>query len=234
MLEIRRSAERGRGQLDWLDSRYSFSFADYLDPQHMGFGALRVINEDWIAPHSGFGTHGHRDMEILSWLLEGELTHRDSQGHELRLEPGHVQLMHAGRGIVHSELNAHASKPLHMLQIWIEPAQAGGEPGYEDALVGPWDSGLTPLATRGGAEGGLALRQDASVHRLNLEAGAEFELAASPERQRWVQIARGSGQLDGQSFEQGDGFGSPAARVPQRLRAISPVEALVFDLARNH
>jgi redox-sensitive bicupin YhaK (pirin superfamily) len=216
--------------MDWLDTRFSFSFADYHDPAHMGFGALRVLNEDWIAPGAGFGMHPHRDMEILTWVLEGELEHRDSEGNRSVLRPGRVQRMRAGRGIWHSEINPSPERPVHLLQIWIHPDRRGLEPGHAELDVALADGEWTPLATASGRLGGLDLHQDASVYALRLGAGQQAEHTLAPGRRAWVQLVRGRGDVGEVPLEAGDGLGLTDVSL-LKLKTDSELEALVFDLA---
>src|SRR5215471_17044859 len=173
MRTLRRSTERGHAQHGWLDSWHTFSFADYYDPKHMGFRALRVINEDRVAPGTGFGTHGHRDMEILTYVLEGALAHRDSMGNGSTIRPGDVQRMSAGTGVRHSEMNPSQVDPVHLLQIWIEPERTGIAPGYEEKNFPEAErrGRLRLIASRDGREGSVSLHQDASVYAGLLEAG---------------------------------------------------------------
>jgi redox-sensitive bicupin YhaK (pirin superfamily) len=230
MLEIRKSSERGRSRYDWLDSRHSFSFGSYYDASNLGFRALRVINEDWIAPGAGFGPHPHRDMEILTYVIDGELSHRDGEGNASTLTHGRVQLMSAGRGIVHSEVNPSSDHPLHLLQIWIEPDERGLAPSYQEASIDLAPAELRPIATPRGEKGGLAIHQSASVYALALEPGQSFEYTLNDGRYAWVQAASGSGSLEEMALETGDvavlrdegGFS---------LSTNAGVEVLVFDLS---
>jgi redox-sensitive bicupin YhaK (pirin superfamily) len=231
MIEIRRSGDRGRSRAHWLDSRHSFSFADYYDPAWMEFGALRVLNEDWIRPGMGFGPHPHRDMEILTWVLDGVLEHRDSQGHVSRIHPGRVQRMRAGKGIVHSETNPSTDETLHLLQIWLRPERPGLEPDYEERELELSDGGLTAIATHGGQGGGVALDQDASVLAARLSGGDEVCQALGPDRLAWVQITRGAGTVGDEPVEAGDAA-ALTHESELRLRGDGELEALVFDLAR--
>lgn len=230
MRTLRRSEERGHAKLDWLDSRHTFSFGDYYDPAHMGFRTLRVINEDHIAPASGFGPHPHRDMEILTYPIEGALEHRDSEGHRSVLRPGRVQLMRAGRGIVHSEMNPLPDRTTHLLQIWIESERRGLAPDYQEIDLDLGEGDHVVLASRGGREGGLDIRQDASVCAVRLGAGGEHVRPLAPGRHAWVQIVSGDGRVA--DLEVGAGDGVAVSALPElRLSAHSGLEALVFDLA---
>ena len=231
MITLRKSQERGYADHGWLKSFHSFSFADYHDPAHMGFGPLRVINEDRVAPGSGFGTHGHRDMEIISYVLEGELAHRDSMGNGSVIRPGEVQKMSAGTGVVHSETNPSTTEPLHLLQIWILPQSRGIAPGYAQQPVPAADpaTGLALVAAPAGRGGAVPLHQDASLYVARLAAGGRAQLALAAGRRAWVQVARGSVQVNGQALAAGDGAGlTSESRV--ELHAPEGTETLVFDL----
>jgi hypothetical protein len=230
MITLRRSADRGGGQHGWLDTRHSFSFADYQDPRHMGFGKLRVINEDRIAPGAGFPTHPHRDMEILTWVLDGAVAHRDSEGNQAVLRPGELQRMSAGTGIRHSEFNASPTEPLHLLQIWILPEARGLPPGYEQAVFSDLDGRLRLIAARDGRDGAVTIHQDAEVWAGRLDAGQQAVFTPKPARIEWLQVARGAVDLNGQRLTAGDGAaisGEPALT----LRAEQPAELLLFDMA---
>ena len=232
MIIKRPSSERGQGRASWLESRHSFSFADYYDPKHMGFGALRVINEDHIAPGGGFPTHGHRDMEILTYVLRGALAHKDSLGNGSTIKPGDVQLMHAGTGIQHSEFNASDSEPVHSLQIWLLPDRSGHEPGYQQKGFPPadGDGNLRLIASRAGKDGSLVIHQDAAIYAGKLRKGERAELVLEPGRRAWVQVARGTVAANGTPLDAGDG----AAVTDEReisLIADADAEFLLFDLA---
>ncbi len=232
MITIRRWADRGHFDHGWLDTRHTFSFADYHDPAHMGFGVLRVVNEDRVLPGQGFGRHGHRDMEIVSWVLDGELAHRDSTGGEGVLRPGEVQRMSAGTGVQHSEFNGSSTRPLHFLQIWIVPDARGHPPSYEQKVVPEAErrGRLALLASPDGAGGSTTIHQDARVYVTNLGAGEQASLAIGQGRRAWVQVARGRLSVNGQALDAGDG----AALVDEervRLEGLEgTAEALVFDL----
>lgn len=233
MITLRRSDDRGFFDHGWLQTRHSFSFADYYDEAHMGFGALRVINEDRVQPGQGFGRHGHRDMEILSWVLDGALVHRDSTGGATLLRPGEVQRMSAGTGVWHSEANGSAEAPVHFLQIWILPDRAGHEPSYEQRSI-PEASRrgrLALLASPDGAQGSTIIHQDARVFVGELALGQRAEVPLAPGRRAWVQLARGALSVNGMSLRPGDGAAlTGEARVA--LAGESPLaEVLVFDLA---
>jgi redox-sensitive bicupin YhaK (pirin superfamily) len=233
MLTLRQADARGRFDFGWLDTRHTFSFGDYMDPAHMGFRTLRVINEDRVQPGQGFGTHGHRDMEILSYVLEGELHHKDSQGNLGILKPGWVQRMSAGTGIMHSEFNGSKKDPVHFMQIWILPAKRGIAPRYEDREFSASELGnrLCLIASPDGEAGSLTIAQDVRVYATKLEAGKETLLDLAPGRAAWVQVAKGTLALAGGT---GLGTGDGAALEGESrlaLRAETAAEALVFDLA---
>lgn len=230
MITIRKSEARGQTRIDWLDSKHSFSFGEYYDPAQMHWGPLRVINEDIVAPGAGFPTHPHRDMEILTWVLDGELAHKDSTGGAETIKPGELQRMSAGTGIRHSEYNASAQNPVHLLQIWLVPATAGLQPGYEQKRFEGLDGRLRLVASPDAAEGSLTIHQDARLYVGRLAAGQEATLAAQPGRVQWVQVARGGATLNGHALQQGDGA---AVRGEDALRiaANDQAEVLVFDMA---
>jgi quercetin 2,3-dioxygenase len=233
MITLRKSQDRGYADHGWLKSFHSFSFADYHDPDHMGFGNLRVINEDRIAPGTGFGTHSHRDMEIVSYVLDGALGHKDSIGNGASIVPGEVQRMTAGRGIAHSEYNHAADQTTHFLQIWILPEHTGLQPGYEQKVFSPEDKRgrLRLVAAPDGREGSVKLNADASI-RAGLFDGAErAELALDAKRLAYVHVARGSVSVNGQALAAGD-----AAKLVGESRLVidrgDDAEVLVFDLSR--
>ncbi|HEX6833608.1 MAG TPA: pirin family protein, partial [Rudaea sp.] len=202
---IRRSEERGFADFGWLKSRHTFSFGSYLDPKHMGFGPLRVINEDRVAPGAGFGKHPHRDMEILSWVLDGTLEHKDSLGTGAQIKPGELQRMSAGTGVTHSEFNASQNDPVHFLQIWILPERQNLEPGYEQrsyeakALENRWQL----IASGSPRDGAVKVHQDVDLYATRLDAGATLDHAAAG-RKLWLQVARGSVHVDGDTLKAGD------------------------------
>jgi hypothetical protein len=231
MITIRRANERGHTRIDWLDSWHTFSFGDYFDPQYVDFRALRVINEDYIAPGKGFGTHPHRDMEIVTYVLDGALEHRDSLGNGSVIRPGEIQRMSAGTGIRHSEFNASSTDPVHLLQIWLVPERVGLPPGYEQRpLPGGGRGGLQVIASRDGRDGSVTIHQDASIHAARLAAGAHVEHRLAGGRHAWVQVARGALTVNGPALRAGDGAGISDERAVQ-LRADSDAEVLLFDLA---
>ena len=238
MITLRRSAERGLADLGWLSSRHSFSFADYHDPAHMGFGNLRVINEDRIAPGTGFGTHGHRDMEIVSYVLEGALAHRDSLGHGTTIVPGEVQRMTAGTGVRHSEVNPSKAQAAHFLQIWLLPVAGGLAPGYEQQAFGEAQrrGRLCLVAAPGGeqAEQGaspaLTLHADARLYAGLFDGDEAARLELAPGRLGYVFVARGGLRVNGQTLAAGDGAALSAEPCVELSQAQS-AEVLVFDLA---
>jgi redox-sensitive bicupin YhaK (pirin superfamily) len=230
MIVKRPGEERGRTRISWLDSRHSFSFGEYYDPRHMGFGALRVINEDWVAPAAGFPTHGHRDMEIVTYVIEGALEHKDSLGTGSIIRPGEVQRMSAGTGILHSEFNPSRTEPVHLLQIWIMPVKAGVEPSYEQKTIPP-DARNARFAAIAGPNGDAAVRihQDARILAAEIPAGVAVAQELGEGRRAWLQVARGSVELAGDTYEAGDGAAiSGEKRVELLGRA--PAEVLLFDL----
>ena len=239
MITVRRSEERGLAEHGWLRSRHTFSFADFHDPRHMGFRALRVINEDQVEPGRGFGRHGHRDMEIISYVLDGALGHEDSLGTGSVIRPGDVQRMSAGTGVLHSEMNASTSEPVHFLQIWILPATQGIAPGYEQRAfsVEERSGALRLVAAPNGeaqAQGAITIHQDARIYAALLGKGQAVSLDLAPRRHAWVQVARGRVTLSGSgepvALSAGDGA---AISDEQRLtlRGEEDAEVLVFDLA---
>ena len=232
MLTIRRAHERGHANHGWLDSHHSFSFADYHDPRHMGFRALRVINEDRVAPGQGFGAHGHRDMEIVSYVLEGALAHSDSMGTGSVLHPGDVQRMSAGTGVRHSEMNGSREEPVHFLQIWLVPDAAGVAPGYEEKRFEAADKRgrLRLVASPSGEDGSVSMHADARIYATMLEAGETATHAVAPGRHAWVQVARGEVKLNGERLAAGDGASTSDAG-PLTLEGVAGAEVLVFDLA---
>jgi quercetin 2,3-dioxygenase len=234
MIELRKAGDRGHGQHGWLDSWHSFSFADYNDPAHMGFGPLRVINEDRVQPGMGFGTHGHRDMEIISYVLEGELAHSDSMGNGSTIVPGDVQRMSAGRGVRHSEFNPSKSAPVHFLQIWIEPARYGIDPGYEQTHFAKSTKRgtLRLIASSDGRDGSVTIHQDATIHAALIDGAesASYRLAAG--RRAYVHVARGGVYVNGTGLGPGDAakvVGETAVTLDRGANA----EVLLFDLPRR-
>jgi len=231
MQQIRRSAERGQADHGWLRSQHSFSFADYYDPAHVSFGALRVINEDRVQPGKGFGTHGHRDMEIISYVLEGALAHKDSLGTGSIIRPGDVQRMSAGRGVMHSEFNASTTDPVHFLQIWIVPDRLGIAPGYEQRTFADADKRgrLRLIAAPDGAQDSVRIQQDARLYAGLFDGAQTLDLAWEPRRRLYVHVARGSITVNGQALAAGDALMDSAAER-LRLQDGRDAEVLVFDL----
>jgi quercetin 2,3-dioxygenase len=231
MLTLRRSDERAHFEHGWLDTRHTFSFGSYHDPAHMGFRALRVINEDVVAPGQGFGTHPHKDMEIITWVLEGALEHRDSMGNGEVLRPGEAQVMSAGTGISHSEFNASKNEPVHLLQIWILPSEKGLRPGYQQKIFADSPgSPLALLASPDAEQGSLKIHQHARLYRLLLGAGKDAFMPLGARRAAWVQVTRGDLGVNGTQMHAGDGA---AIEGGNRLTFASKqgAEALLFDLA---
>ena len=232
MMTLRRSQERGYADHGWLKSFHSFSFAGYHDPAHMGFGNLRVINEDRIAPGTGFGTHGHKDMEIISYVLSGELAHKDNMGNVKAIPPGDVQRMSAGSGVQHSEFNHAPGQATHFLQIWIEPNVTGVAPGYEQKTFGAQEKRgiLRLVASNDGTQGSVTIHADARLYAGLLDGDETATLALNPARKTYVHLVRGELEVNGQLLIQGD-----AAMIETQnnlqLRAGRDAEVLVFDLA---
>jgi len=231
MANLRAASERGRSNHGWLDSAHTFSFSSYYDPRHMGFGPLRVINDDRVVPGAGFGTHGHRDMEILSYVLEGALAHQDSLGNGSVIRPGDVQRMSAGTGIQHSEFNHSSAEPVHFLQIWIVPDQVGYAPGYEQKYFSAEEKRgrLCLVASRAGRVGSVSLHQDADVYAALLDGNDAVEFALNSGRLAWIQVARGELRVDGQPLREGDGL---ALDEPGRVRldGARAAEVLLFEM----
>jgi quercetin 2,3-dioxygenase len=234
MLTIRRSRDRGHADHGWLDSHHTFSFADYNDAEHMGFRGLRVINEDRVQAGQGFGTHGHRDMEIISYVLDGALSHKDSLGTGSTIVPGDVQRMSAGTGVRHSEFNASKTDPVHFLQIWLLPDRPGHAPGYEqkrfdtDAKRGT----LRLIASADGAAGSVSLHADARLYATVLEAGTAVTHTVKPGRHAWIHVAKGRVTASATTLEAGDGAStSDAGDIVIEGSGADPAEVLVFDLA---
>jgi quercetin 2,3-dioxygenase len=231
MLEIRKAAERGHANHGWLDSWHSFSFADYYDPRHVGFGPLRVINEDRVQPGMGFGTHGHRDMEIISYVLEGALAHKDSMGNGSTIEPGDVQRMSAGRGVMHSEFNHAAADETHFLQIWIEPSVRGIDPGYEQKRFedGEKRGRLRLVASPDGREGSVKIHQDAFVYAALLDGTERAVHVPASGRRTYLHVARGQLRANGEALSAGDAL--KATDVSEIvLDKGTQAEVLLFDL----
>lgn len=234
MIRLRPGSERGRSKLGWLDSCHTFSFDRYYDPEHMSFRHLRVLNEDWIEGGKGFPMHPHRDMEIITYILEGALEHRDSLGTGSVIRSGEMQRMSAGRGITHSEFNASPTERVHLLQIWIMPARVGLDPGYEQKAIPIHEAngGLRLIAAPDGRDGAVTIHQDAEVFAARLPGGAVATHALQPGRHLWVQLARGGAALNGVTMKAGDGA-AVSQEEEVRLQADSGegAELLVFDLS---
>lgn len=233
-IALRKSDLRGKADFGWLDSKHSFSFGHYHDPAHMGFGPLRVINEDRVAPGGGFPTHPHADMEILSYVLSGALEHRDSIGTGSVIKPGDVQRMSAGSGVRHSEFNASKTEPVHFLQIWILPERRGIEPSYEQKTFSAEEKlgRLRLIGSRDGRQGSVRIHRDVDLHAALLSKGQRAEHQMDASRLAWVQVVRGSVEVDGEVLEAGDGAAiSDMARIS--LGGIKDAEVLLFDMAQG-
>jgi len=234
MITVRPSAERGHANLGWLDTQYTFSFANYYDPKQMGFRDLRVINEDRVSAGRGFGKHPHRDMEILTYIIDGELSHRDSMGRGATIRRNDVQRMSAGTGVMHSEVNQ-SEKPVHLLQIWLLPEAEGLKPSYEDRTFAPEEkqNRLRLIASHDGREGSTTINQDASVYASVLESGKSVELELGKGRHAWVQLISGELDVNGTKLAKGDGAaisGESSLRIAS-TSGNGAAEFLVFDLA---
>jgi len=234
MIQVRRSEERGHANHGWLNTYHTFSFADYYDPKFVGFRSLRVINEDRVTPGQGFGTHGHRDMEILTYVVKGQIAHRDSMGHEEVLGPNEVQRMSAGTGIRHSEYNPSGTEPLHFFQIWIEPAARGTQPGYQQLRFDPEEkkNRLKRLASPTGGDGEARINQDAQMFVAELAKGTEIPYSLGPNRGAWVHVVRGEVAVNGTTLQSGD---AAAVTGEENLSltglGAEPGEILLFDIA---
>jgi len=233
MLTLRKSEDRGRANFGWLDSRHSFSFGHYHDPAHMGFGPLRVINDDRVAGGGGFPTHPHRDMEIISYVLEGGLAHRDSIGNGSVIRPGDVQRMSAGTGIRHSEFNESKSDKAHFLQIWILPEREGLAPSYEQKAFGPEEKRgrLRLVGSRDGRDGSVTIHQDVDLYATLLGTGDAVRHGLKAGRIAWVQVARGTATLNGEQLRPGDGVAIEAAGPIELIGTSDDAELLLFDMA---
>ncbi len=231
-IRVRRAGERGHAQYDWLDTWHTFSFDTYYDPAHMGFSALRVINEDRVQPGQGFGMHGHRDMEIITYVLEGALEHRDSLGTGSVLRPGEFQRMSAGTGIRHSEFNPSPTEPVHLYQIWLLPSEKGLWPSYEQKAFPEEErrGRLRLVASPDAQDGSLLIHQDARVYLSTLDAHQEVEHELQPGRHAWLQVLRGSVDLDGYTLGTSDGA-AVSDETALLIRGNEPAEVMLFDLA---
>jgi redox-sensitive bicupin YhaK (pirin superfamily) len=231
MLMVRKAEERGHANHGWLDTYHTFSFADYQDPREMGFGPLRVINDDKVQPGQGFGTHGHRDMEIITYVLEGALEHKDSMGNGSIIRPGNVQRMSAGTGVRHSEFNPSRDKGVHLLQIWIEPNVTGVKPGYEEKQFGTAEKKgqLRLIASPDGREGSVTIHQDAYVYASMLDGKDAVKHRLAPRRRAYVHVARGSVKVNGAPLKGGDGVKIENESAIE-LKNAREAEVLLFDL----
>ena len=229
MITIRPANERGGGNHGWLDTRHTFSFSDYYDPRHMGFRTLRVINEDRVAPGQGFGTHPHRDMEIVTYILSGALQHKDSMGTGSVIRPGEIQRMSAGTGVTHSEFNASKTEPVHLLQIWLLPNKKGIEPSYEQKAI-PTNGALTVIASPDGGENAVRIQQDARILAARLKKGTSTTHRLRSLRKAWVQVARGTVMVNGRTLHAGDGASLAEEEMVSLVAPDEAAEALVFDL----
>ena len=231
MITIRKSEERGHVKMDWLDSRHTFSFGDYYDPDHMAFHALRVINEDHVAPGSGFGAHPHRDMEIVTYVLDGVLEHKDNMGNGSLIHPGEIQRMSAGTGIVHSEFNHSKTSPVHLLQIWLTPERKGIAPGYEQKTFSleQKHNQFCVMASPTSRDGSVKIHQDAELSVAVLDENKNLLHPLRPGRSAWLQVARGSIKLNEQTLNAGDGAAVEGEET-LRIQGETKSELLLFDL----
>ncbi|NES80269.1 MAG: pirin family protein [Moorea sp. SIO2B7] len=233
MITVRPAQARGNANFGWLDSKHTFSFGSYYDPNHTGFGNLRVINEDKVQPGKGFGTHSHRDMEIISYVLGGELEHKDSIGNGSVIRPGDVQRMSAGTGIAHSEFNASTTEPVHFLQIWIVPEKTGIEPSYEQKhfSLNEKQGRLRLVASPDGRDNSVTIHQDANLYVAALNNGDRVNHSTDNNRSLWLQIARGSADINGQTLQAGDGAAITQETEMVIAATTDDTEILLFDLA---
>lgn len=230
MITIRESNSRGKASFGWLDSRHTFSFGQYYDPNHMGVSALRVINDDKVAPSAGFSTHGHSNMEIISLVTQGEMIHKDSEGNVQKLPAGEFQLMSAGSGIMHSEYNASDTDPLHFLQIWIQPNEQSGNPGYQQKQFTN-DSALTLVISPDGRDGTLKIKQDAYVSEVNLKIGEELSVDTETDRKYYLHIINGAVEANGKALQGGDGATFEAlSLITFKQLGEQNLKAILFDL----
>jgi redox-sensitive bicupin YhaK (pirin superfamily) len=231
MIDLRKGTDRGHANHGWLDTWHTFSFADYHDPAQMGWSALRVINEDVVAPGMGFGMHGHRDMEIVTWILDGALEHKDSMGNGAVIRPGEAQRMSAGKGVLHSEFNPSPDQATHLLQIWIEPNVRGVKPSYEQTFFPPEErrGRLRLIASSDGREGSVTIHQDAALYTALLAPGESVRHTLAPGRRAYLHVARGAVQCNSQSLRDGDGA-KIAEESDLEIAASQDAEILLFDL----
>ncbi len=232
MITVRKANDRGHAQHGWLDSWHTFSFGDYYDPKQMGFRSLRVINEDRVAPGKGFPTHSHRDMEIVTYVLDGALEHRDSMGNGSVMKPGDVQRMTAGQGVGHSEFNASQSEPVHFLQIWVLPERRNLEPSYEQKHFAPTDlqGKLRVVASRDGADGAVLVHQDVKLLAGRFTDGERTTYSLAPGRQAWLHVARGAVRVNGQELRAGDAL-QASEEAALDISGVDGGEVLLFDLS---
>jgi quercetin 2,3-dioxygenase len=232
MITVRKSSERGHADHGWLDTRFTFSFADYHDPKHVQFRTLRVMNDDRVAGGGGFPMHPHRDMEIITYVLEGALEHRDSMGNGSVIRPGDVQYMSAGTGVTHSEFNASRTEPVHLYQIWMFPDKTGHKPAYDQKNFGVEEKQgkLRVLASPDGREGSVTIRQNNELYATLLGAAQSVQYELKPERHAYVQVARGSVKLNGQQLNEGDGAAVSDEKLIE-MTGVKDAEVLLFDLA---
>jgi hypothetical protein len=230
MMKIRKAEERGQADYGWLNTHYTFSFANYYDPEHMGFRSLRVINDDIVGPGGGFDTHGHQDMEIITYVLSGALEHKDSMNNGRTIRPGEFQYMSAGTGVLHSEFNPSASEPVHLLQIWIVPDRKGLKPQYAERTGAQLPGGRFNLvASKDGRDGSITINQDAELYLAKLDAGQEVTHNLRPKRHAWLQVAEGSVLVNGQKLDAGDAA-SVSDEEQFKLAASASSQVLLFDL----
>jgi len=231
MIQVRKAGERGRAVYDWLDTRFTFSFDQYYDPRYMGFRTLRVINDDRVAAAAGFPMHGHRDMEIVTYMLDGSLAHEDSMGNREIIRSGEVQRMTAGRGVRHSEFNPSPTEAARLLQIWILPRARGLEPSYDQKLfaAGEKQDKLRLIVSGDGRDGSLQIHQDAQIYASLLSPGREVDHPLAPGRHAWLQVARGAAALNGFVLQEGDGA-AVSEEQTLSIRGVEPAEFLLFDL----
>jgi redox-sensitive bicupin YhaK (pirin superfamily) len=235
MITIRSSRDRGQANFGWLDTRHTFSFGNYYDPAHMGFGPLRVINEDKVTPSQGFSTHGHRDMEIITYVLDGGLAHKDNIGNGSVIRPGDVQRMSAGTGILHSEYNASDTDPVHFLQIWVLPEANGLEPSYEQTYVAPEEKQgtLRLIGSRNGLDGSVTIHQDLNLYATRLSSQQSVTHALAPGRVAWLQVVQGAVSVNGQHLTAGDGAAVTETPKLTLTGTGEDTEVLLFDMAAS-
>ena len=230
MITVRKADDRGAANFGWLDSRHTFSFGAYHDPDHMGFGPLRVINDDRVAGGAGFGAHGHADMEIISYVLEGGLAHKDSLGNGSVIKPGDVQRMSAGRGIQHAEFNASKTEPVHFLQVWIMPQMKGLEPSYEQQTFVDLDGAFRLIGSPDGRDGSVTIHQNVNLYAAKLAAGKAASVTLAPGREAWLHVAEGRVQINGLALSAGDGA-AITGQTAVAVTASSQAHVLLFDMA---